>query len=121
MQDFIHSSDPFKSYKLRVVDKLKREGNTCVLKEVIQHIKISATTPAWFGFILPIEGNAQTEDDNCSQSVRDKYFSCSVCDYSTNHHCDLGKHIRENMVIRFKCLQTLIKWNVLIVANYSNV
>jgi hypothetical protein len=58
LPDFIHDSDPFKSYKLRVVDQLRKEGNTSVLKEVIQHIKISATTPAWFGFILPIEGNA---------------------------------------------------------------
>ena len=94
LQDFIHDSDPYKSYKLRVVDKLKKEGNKSVLKEVIQHIKRSATTPAWFELILPMEGNAQTEYDNCSKNVREKYFSCTECDYSTNHHCDLGKHMR---------------------------
>ena len=94
LQDYIHDSDPFKSYKLRVVDKLKKEENKSVLKEVIQHIKRSATTPAWFGLILPLEKNAQTKYDHCSKSLRYKYFSCTECDYSTNHHCDLGKHIR---------------------------
>jgi hypothetical protein len=94
LQDYIHDSDPLKSYKLKVVDKARKDGNKSVLKEVLQHIKISATTPAWFEFILPMEGKAQTEDESSSKSVEDKYFLCSNCDYSTNHHSDLGKHIR---------------------------
>ena len=94
LQDYIHDSDPLKIYKLKVADKARKDGNKRVLKEVLQHIKISATTPAWFEFILHMEGKAETEDESCSKSVEDKYFSCSNCDYSTNHHSDLGKHIR---------------------------
>ena len=93
VQDFIHDSDPLKSYKLRVVDKLQKEGNKTVLKEVIHHIKRSATTPAWFEFILPKERKVNV-DETCSKSIMDKYFACSICEYTTNHHCDLKKHIR---------------------------
>ena len=93
LQDFIHDSDPLKSYKLRVVDKLQKEGNKTVLKEVIHHIKRSATTPAWFEFILPKERKVNV-DETCSKSAMDKYFACSICEYTTNHHCDLKKHIR---------------------------
>ena len=93
VQDFIHDSDPLKSYKLRVVDKLQKEGNKTVLKEVIHHIKRSATTPAWFEFILPKERKVNV-DETCSKSIMDKYFACSICEYTTNHHCDLRKHIR---------------------------
>ena len=93
VQDFIHDSDPLKSYKLRVVDKLKKEGNKKVLKEVLHHIKRSATTPAWFEFILPKERKVNV-DETCSKSAMDKYFACSICEYTTNHHCDLKKHIR---------------------------
>ena len=64
LQDYIHDSDPFKSYKLRVVDKVKKEENKSVLKEVMQHIKRSATTPAWFGSILSLQKNAQTKYDH---------------------------------------------------------
>ena len=94
LQDFIHDSDPLKSYKLRVVDKLKKEGNMRVLKEVLHNIKRSATTPAWFEFILPKEEKVQKVGESCSTSAMEKYFSCSLCEYSTNHHCDLKKHIQ---------------------------
>ena len=39
----VDDSDQYNRYKLRVVEKLKREGNERVLKEVLQHIKRSTT------------------------------------------------------------------------------
>jgi hypothetical protein len=94
LKDYIHDSDPNKEYKLRVVEKLKKEGNENILQEVIQHIKWNATTPYWFNYILRKEEQLTAVVDSDDKSVSTKYFSCPVCDYSTNHHNDLGKHIQ---------------------------
>ena len=89
----VDDNDQHIRYKLRVVEKLKREGNVRVLKEVLQHIKRSTTTPAWFEYILPKEEKVPV-DESENKIVNEKYFLCPRCDYSTNHHNDLGKHIR---------------------------
>ena len=89
----VDDGDQYNRYKLRFAEKLKREGNERVLKEVLQHIKRSTTTPAWFEYILPKEEKVPV-DESENNIVSKKYFSCPRCDYSTNHHNDLGKHIR---------------------------
>ena len=92
---FIHSSDPLKSYKLRVVEKQMKDGNEKKLNEVIDHIKQKATTPTWFESILPMERNQKLsglQPDRRSRS--DKDFLCHDCLYSTNNSWDLKKHIR---------------------------
>ena len=94
LQDFIHSSDPLKSYKLRVVEKQMKDGNKKKLKEVVDHIKQKATTPTWFEDILPMERDqmfSELEPDSRSHSEKD--FVCPACIYSTNNHWDLRKHI----------------------------
>ena len=91
---FIHSSDPLKSYKLRVVEKQMKDGNTKKLKEVIDHIKQKATTPTWFESILPMERNQILSGlEPVRRSHSEKDFSCPACLYSTNNSWDLRKHI----------------------------
>ena len=91
LQDYIHESDPLKSYKLQVVEKQMKDGGEKRIKEVVDHIKQKATTPTWFEFILPLERDSELEHD--SGSYNEKDFLCPACKYSTNNYCDLVKHI----------------------------
>ena len=93
--DFIHNSDPMKSYKLMVVEKQMKAGNKKKLKEVVDHIKQKATTPTWFESILPMERDqmfSEVEPDSRGHSEKD--FLCPACNYSTNNNCDLKTHIQ---------------------------
>ena len=92
LHDFIHSSDPLKSYKLRVVQKQMKDGNEKRIKEVVDHIKQKATTPTWFEFILPLESD-KLFNEHGSGSSNDKDFLCPACKYCTNNYCDLKKHM----------------------------
>lgn len=90
LKDFIHSSDPNKTYKLRVVKKIKKAGNKGVLAEVVQHIMHRATNAEWFQFIVPMD----VEDQQVSNRGKAKYYTCPACSYSTHHHHDLRTHIK---------------------------
>jgi hypothetical protein len=91
IKDFIHDSDPFKSYKLRLVDKLKNEGRNLDLAEVIGQIQRCDIVPEWFKRILPIEEEQDIAGED--RGAPEKLFVCPRCVYTTNHHNDLGKHI----------------------------
>ena len=55
---------------------------------------MSDTTSAWFKYILPMDEEVKAVNEIEYNIVGLKYFSCHVCDYPTNHHNELGKHIR---------------------------
>ena len=69
--------------------EIKRVGDEAVLKDVIRDIKLRATNPTWFKYILPMDVEEQPVDS----SNRGKYFDCPACEYSTNHRQDLKTHI----------------------------
>ena len=99
LQDFVHYSDPMKSYKLMVVEKQMKDGNKKKLKEVVDHIKQKATTPSWFESILPMERDqmlSEIEPEHRRHSEKD--FLCPLCIYSTNYPWDLKKHIKRRHV-----------------------
>ena len=89
LKDFIHDSNPHKDFKLSVVKEIKRVGDEAVLKDVIRDIKLRGTNPAWIKYILPMGVGEQPVNSR----NRGKYFDCPACDYSTNLHQDLKKHI----------------------------
>ena len=93
LKEYMHDSDPFKEYKLRVVEKLQKEDPEQLLPEVIQHIKWSNTTPKWFNLVLRREEHLTATVIRDWKSMGTKYFSCPHCAYSTNHHNDFGNHL----------------------------
>ena len=70
----VDDNDQHKRYKLRVVEKLKREGNVRVLKEVLQHIKRSTTTPAWFEYILPKEEKVPVDESENKLLIKSTFY-----------------------------------------------
>ena len=85
----ISSKKGLKDFKLSVVKEIKRVGDEAVLKDVIRDIKLRGTNPAWIKYILPMGVGEQPVNSR----NRGKYFDCPACDYSTNLHQDLKKHI----------------------------
>ena len=84
-EKFIHESDPNKKYKLRLIDYLTSERKNRHLEEAKKEIRRHHYIPRWFEDQLPI---------SALEDGPKKRFACEYCQYSTQNHGDLKKHIK---------------------------
>ena len=85
VSEYIHFSDPNKSYKLELIKFLNDfEYNHQYIKEVVDHIKKCNVVLNMFKFLLPQKQITKEEDK--------KKFRCTQCDYSCDYYGNLNRH-----------------------------
>ena len=91
LEQYLHETDDFKNYKLRVIAHLRRKGDQKLLKEAIQYIWYNHGVPSWFGLFLPIPAE---EKAAAAPILEIEQFNCKYCECSEFHDFgDLVKHV----------------------------
>ena len=89
IQDYIHHSDPNKSYKLELIRYLtKFKDMQQYLPDVLDQIKTSHVVPTVFNLLSPLQHR--------TVEIKKKRFMCQKCDYSSDFYSNLNRHSKKS-------------------------
>ena len=89
IEDYIHHSDPNKSYKLELIRYLtKFKDMQQYFPDVLDQIKTSHVVPTVFNLLSPLQHR--------TVEIKKKRFMCQKCDYSSDFYSNLNRHSKKS-------------------------